>query len=129
MATASARGTLIRPFDTQKGTAVGEFRRGSFPADICSISFSPDSKKVAVLSNKGTTHLFDSGDIDVDEADPQRAVLMWKMPEFEPAVVEFLSAETFGLIKFRSGIMDLFRVDALNVQIVPDGSVSVIDVK
>jgi WD40 repeat protein len=129
MATASARGTLIRLFDTKKGGTVGEFRRGSFQADICSISFSPDSRKVAVLSNKGTVHIFDSGDIDIDEPDPQRAVLMWRMPEFEPAVVEFLSKDRFGLIKLGTGVMDLFKVDSYSLAIVPDGSIAIVDVK
>jgi hypothetical protein len=127
MATASERGTLIRLFDTRSGNTVGEFRRGSFKANICSLCFAPDSTKVAVLSNKGTIHIFDSGDIDLEEPDPQRAMLMWRMPEFEPAVVEFLSKERFGLLKLRTGVMDLFRLDMRTLQITQDGSISIHD--
>jgi WD40 repeat protein len=129
MATVSARGTLIRLFDTKSGNKIGEFKRGSFKADICSISFSPDSKRLVVLSNKGTIHLFNAGNLEAGVPDAQRAVLKWKMPGFEPGVVEFLSQEKFGFIRFKSGIMDLFKVDVHNIAITPDGSISIIDVK
>jgi WD40 repeat protein len=58
IATASEKGTLIRVFETGGGTLVKEFRRGSQPAKILCISFSPDSNFVAVASNHSTIHIF-----------------------------------------------------------------------
>uniref|UniRef100_A0AC34GW28 WD repeat domain phosphoinositide-interacting protein 2 n=1 Tax=Panagrolaimus sp. ES5 TaxID=591445 RepID=A0AC34GW28_9BILA len=58
IATASEKGTLVRVFETGGGTLVKEFRRGSQPAKILCISFSPDSNFVAVASNHSTIHIF-----------------------------------------------------------------------
>lgn len=58
LATASEKGTLIRIFDTQKGTKLQEVRRGADKADIYSISFSPDSQFFCASSDKGTIHIF-----------------------------------------------------------------------
>lgn len=61
IATSSEIGTIIRIFNTVSGNKLYEFRRGSNPSKITSISFSHDSKYLACCSSKGNTtiHIFD----------------------------------------------------------------------
>jgi len=58
LATASTRGTLIRLFDTNKGTQINEFRRGMEPAQIYGLFFDDNSTRLACSSNRGTVHVF-----------------------------------------------------------------------
>ncbi|KRX74889.1 WD repeat domain phosphoinositide-interacting protein 3 [Trichinella sp. T6] len=58
LATASEKGTLIRIFDSQNGLKLHEFRRGTNPAVIYSISFNVDSTLLCVGSGHGTVHVF-----------------------------------------------------------------------
>ncbi|XP_030458724.1 autophagy-related protein 18c isoform X3 [Syzygium oleosum] len=58
LATASAKGTLIRIFNTMDGTRLQEVRRGVDRAEIYSIALSPNVQWLAVSSDKGTVHLF-----------------------------------------------------------------------
>lgn len=58
LATASAKGTLIRIFDTKSGSKVQELRRGSNHAVIYSINFNTDSSMLCVSSNHHTIHIF-----------------------------------------------------------------------
>lgn len=58
VATASMKGTLIRVYETTRKTLVVEFRRGSDPATVYSIAFSPDSDFLVASSDKGTVHIF-----------------------------------------------------------------------
>ena len=58
IATASAKGTLIRVFDTWRKQQLVELRRGADPATLYCINFSPDSDFLCVSSDKGTIHIF-----------------------------------------------------------------------
>lgn len=58
VATASAKGTLIRVFDTNKRSQLVELRRGADPATLYCIAFSHDSSFMVVSSDKGTVHIF-----------------------------------------------------------------------
>jgi len=58
-AVASERGTLIRVFDTSRPRGIThELRRGTTPAEIFSINFSPDSKFLCCSSDRGTIHVW-----------------------------------------------------------------------
>ncbi|CAG8621460.1 5915_t:CDS:2 [Paraglomus brasilianum] len=57
-ASASEKGTLIRVFDTASGKLLNELRRGVDRAEIYSIAFSQDSRRLCVSSDKGTVHVF-----------------------------------------------------------------------
>lgn len=58
LATASTKGTIIRIFNTQTGSKMYEFRRGSLPATICSLTFNSDNSILACSSDTGTVHFF-----------------------------------------------------------------------
>jgi len=58
VATASDKGTLIRVWDTAKRSLLVELRRGSDPATLYCINFSPDSEYLCCSSDKGTIHIF-----------------------------------------------------------------------
>ncbi|KAM0750248.1 WD40 repeat-like protein [Meredithblackwellia eburnea MCA 4105] len=58
LATASEKGTVIRIFSVPNGDKVHEFRRGSYPARIYSISFNAVSSLLCVSSDTETVHIF-----------------------------------------------------------------------
>lgn len=58
LATASDKGTVIRLFSVPNGDKVHEFRRGSYPAKIYSISFNAVSSLLCVSSDTETVHIF-----------------------------------------------------------------------
>ena len=58
IATTSARGTLVRVWDTVTGNRLRELRRGSDQADIYGVAFRPDEHELCVWSDKGTVHIF-----------------------------------------------------------------------
>ncbi|XP_050437315.1 WD repeat domain phosphoinositide-interacting protein 4-like [Adelges cooleyi] len=66
VASASSKGTLIRIWDTVRKTKVAELRRGSDPATLYCINFSPDSEFLCCSSDKGTVHIFALKDSDLN---------------------------------------------------------------
>ncbi|CAG0886927.1 unnamed protein product [Darwinula stevensoni] len=58
LATASCKGTLVRVFDVYSKVQLVELRRGSDPATLYCINFSPDSDFLCCSSDKGTVHIF-----------------------------------------------------------------------
>lgn len=58
LATASDKGTVIRVFSLPNGDKLHEFRRGSYPAKIYSISFNAVSTLLCVSSDTETVHIF-----------------------------------------------------------------------
>ncbi|KAI0091933.1 WD40-repeat-containing domain protein [Irpex rosettiformis] len=58
LATTSARGTLIRIWDSITGKLIRELRRGSDKAEIYGVAFRPDEREVCAWSDKGTVHVF-----------------------------------------------------------------------
>lgn len=58
LATASDKGTVIRVFSVPNGDRLHEFRRGSYPAKIYSISFNTASTLLCVSSDTETVHIF-----------------------------------------------------------------------
>lgn len=61
LATASDKGTVIRVFSLPNGDRVHEFRRGTYPAKIYSISFNQTSTLLSVSSDTETVHIFKLG--------------------------------------------------------------------
>jgi WD40 repeat protein len=123
VATASERGTLIRVINARTGDIVGEFRRGSFQATIESVAFAPGSKYIAAYSNKGTVHLFDFADRAVaPDGEQKRAVATWKLPVFQPAIVEFLRPDTICVLIVATGEVEILKYDG--TQILPESKVT-----
>ncbi|KAF2645391.1 WD40 repeat-like protein [Massarina eburnea CBS 473.64] len=61
MATASEKGTIIRVFTVPDGQKLYQFRRGSIPARIFSMSFNSVSSLLGVSSATMTVHIFKLG--------------------------------------------------------------------
>ncbi|KAK9456597.1 WD40-repeat-containing domain protein [Dipodascopsis uninucleata] len=60
VASASETGTIVRIHASSTTALLHEFRRGIDRAIIYSLSFSPNSKRLALLSDKDTLHIFDT---------------------------------------------------------------------
>ncbi|KAI8823465.1 WD40-repeat-containing domain protein [Fimicolochytrium jonesii] len=58
VATASDKGTIIRVFSVPTGDKVFQFRRGTYPARIYSISFNLEATLLCVSSATDTVHVF-----------------------------------------------------------------------
>ncbi|KAM0870195.1 hypothetical protein ACQ4PT_040180 [Festuca glaucescens] len=71
LATAGTRGTLVRVFSTTDGAKLQELRRGTDGATIHCTAFSPDSKWLAVTSDKTTVHVFRLADFDLAGSSPE----------------------------------------------------------
>ncbi|KAI0016278.1 vacuolar targeting protein Atg18 [Xylariomycetidae sp. FL0641] len=58
LATASETGTIIRVFSVPKGQKLYQFRRGTYPSTIYSMSFNMTSSLLCVSSTSDTVHIF-----------------------------------------------------------------------
>lgn len=58
LATASAKGTIIRVWDIASSSCIHEFRRGVERATITCLAFSWDDQWLSSCSDKGTVHVF-----------------------------------------------------------------------
>lgn len=58
LATASEMGTIIRVFSVPRGQKLYQFRRGTYPSTIYSMSFNLDSTLLCVSSVSETVHIF-----------------------------------------------------------------------
>lgn len=58
VATASQNGTLVRVWHTKTGQQICELRRGIDKVDVQSIAFTMSHDKLAVVSDRGTVHIF-----------------------------------------------------------------------
>ncbi|ONH65301.1 Autophagy-related protein 18 [Cyberlindnera fabianii] len=62
LATASDKGTIVRVFSVETGLKLYQFRRGTYPTKIHSLSFSKDNKYLTASSSTATVHIFKLGD-------------------------------------------------------------------
>ena len=61
LATASETGTIIRVFSVPQGAKLFQFRRGTYPSTIYSMSFNLSSTLLCVSSTSDTVHIFRLG--------------------------------------------------------------------
>ncbi|SPO05789.1 probable Autophagy-related protein 18 [Cephalotrichum gorgonifer] len=109
LATASEMGTIIRVFSVPRGQKLYQFRRGTYPSTIYSMSFNLDSTLLCVSSVSETVHIFRLGgpptDADAqastapvstapaDTASPQRQD-RWSRPLSYDSATDSLSGST-----------------------------------
>lgn len=62
LATASDKGTIVRVFNVHTGSKLYQFRRGTYPTKIFSLSFSKNKKYVVATSSSETVHIFRLGE-------------------------------------------------------------------
>ncbi|KAM3462846.1 hypothetical protein MY5147_009773 [Beauveria neobassiana] len=62
LATASETGTIIRVFSVPRGQKLYQFRRGTYPSTIYSMSFNLSSTLLCVSSTSDTVHIFRLGE-------------------------------------------------------------------
>lgn len=67
LATASDKGTIVRVFEVHSGTKLFQFRRGSYPTRIYSLSFSENNQFLVATSSSGTVHVFRLGEDELLE--------------------------------------------------------------
>jgi len=107
VASASSKGTLIRIWDTIRKTKVVELRRGSDPATLYCLNFSPDSEFLCCSSDKGTVHIFALKDSDLNRksslstlsffssyVESQWALATFTVPPEIACICAFLSSNT-----------------------------------
>lgn len=58
LATASETGTVLRVWTVPGADKVAQFRRGTYPARVCSVSFNLASSLLAVASDSDTIHIY-----------------------------------------------------------------------
>lgn len=77
LATASETGTIIRVFSIPSGTKLYQFRRGTYPSTIYSMSFNLSSTLLCVSSTTDTVHIFRLGGLAPAIPDSPRASNRW----------------------------------------------------
>ncbi|KAK4167423.1 WD40-repeat-containing domain protein [Cladorrhinum sp. PSN259] len=70
LATASEKGTIVRVFDASSGQKLYQFRRGTTPSSIHSMSFNLSSTLLCVSSVSNTVHIYKLGSHGASAASP-----------------------------------------------------------
>lgn len=78
LATASEKGTVIRVFSLPDGHMRFQFRRGSYSARICHLSFDRESTLLCVASDTDTVHLFQLAPRDDTPPTKPASFLDWR---------------------------------------------------
>ncbi|KAK4458113.1 autophagy-related protein 18 [Cladorrhinum samala] len=71
LATASEKGTIVRVFDVPKGQKLYQFRRGTTPSTIHSMSFNLSSTLLCVSSVSNTVHIYKLGSYGSGPSSPR----------------------------------------------------------
>lgn len=86
LATASEMGTIIRVFSVPRGQKLYQFRRGTYPSTIYSMSFNPLSSLLCVSSVSETIHIFRLGASGISRSSLANAdTIMEPPPEQSPS--------------------------------------------
>ncbi|GMT34605.1 hypothetical protein PFISCL1PPCAC_25902 [Pristionchus fissidentatus] len=106
MATGSAKGTVIRVFDTRTRMLLNELRRGADPATLHCLTFSQCGSFLAASSDKSTVHIFPTREKNEGGKswanrknlfdDARRSCAQFSLPEDTVAKLAFVSEEAEG---------------------------------
>ena len=89
LASASAKGTLIRVFDCKRGTFMHELRRGIDQATVYSLAFHNRGTWLACISDRGTLHIFGLGQNSLKNKTSAIRVLSRFLPRYFNRVWSF----------------------------------------
>ncbi|KAL5341589.1 autophagy-related protein 18 [Aspergillus crustosus] len=103
IATASDKGTIIRVFSVPDGHKLYQFRRGSIPSRIFSMSFNTTSTLLCVSSSTETIHLFKLS----HPSQPQEGLPASSSPPGRPRSFSSLSQSPEGDLDDDTGSTDL----------------------
>ena len=93
IASASERGTIIKIFKSKDGILLQELRRGTEPAEIYSLAFDFKSRFIACSSNKGTVHIFNINNDEIDEKNKNQKSILGNVVKYLGFKNEYLSSE------------------------------------
>ena len=93
IASASERGTIIKIFKSKDGSLLQELRRGTEPAEIYSLAFDFKSRFIACSSNKGTVHIFNINNDEIDEKNKNQKSILGNVVKYLGFKNEYLSSE------------------------------------
>lgn len=93
IASASERGTIIKIFKSKDGSLLQELRRGTEPAEIYSLAFDFKSRYIACSSNKGTIHIFNIKNDEIEEKNKNQKSIIGNVVSFLGFKNEYLSSE------------------------------------
>ncbi|KAF2861838.1 WD repeat domain phosphoinositide-interacting protein [Piedraia hortae CBS 480.64] len=119
LATASEKGTVIRIFSIPKGQKVCQFRRGSMPARIFSMSFNVASTLLCVSSATETVHVFKLSSLPERSTSPAsdaESALSESQPGFMSFVKRTSQNVSTGLVSRAAGYLPSSVAGALEPQ-------------
>ena len=93
IASASERGTIIKIFKSKDGSLLQELRRGTEPAEIYSLAFDFKSRFIACSSNKGTVHIFNINNDEIEEKNKNQKSILGNVVKYLGFKNEYLSSE------------------------------------
>ena len=93
IASASERGTIIKIFKSKDGSLLQELRRGTESAEIYSLAFDFKSRFIACSSNKGTVHIFNINNDEIDEKNKNQKSILGNVVKYLGFKNEYLSSE------------------------------------
>jgi len=113
IASASNKGTVIRAFSILDEKKFYQFRRGTYPAAVYSISFSSDSSLLCVSSETGTVHIF--------KIDSSPTNMTTDVHNYLPTVVtdmwDIIPVRSFASLKLQVGIENICAFNQTNTML------------
>jgi len=121
LASSSTKGTVIRVFSLPESMDKSiQFRRGSYPATVHSISFSIDSSFLCTSSDTGTVHIFkiDQATSNQQPGSSKASVATGMMASYLPELLsdmwDTIPIRSFASLKLSSGITNLCGLNQAN---------------
>lgn len=99
LATASDKGTIIRVFSVPDGRKLYQFRRGSMPSRIYSMTFNTTSTLLSVSSSTETIHIFklcQQGPPPDDSSQPSPPIFSHRRSLSQSSVSDFPDSDDMG---------------------------------
>jgi len=117
IASASNKGTVIRVFSVQEPTRFYQFRRGTYPAAVHSISFSVDSSFLCVSSDTGTVHIFKTDQTSLslsNQSQQKTGGISSYLPEALTDMWDTIPIRSFATLKLPLGVESLCTINQNN---------------